>query len=77
MWFCTVDVDSGGVVVDPGDIFSQAAVVAHMIQTNPLNMKTAVLPHFYILVCGHLKKFEGRPSPPKNANASICVLTKP
>lgn len=54
--YTTVDVDSGGVVVDPNDVFSQAGVVTHMIQANLLNMKTAILPHFYILVCGHLKE---------------------
>lgn len=57
MFSCTtIDVDSDGVVVKSNDVFSQAGVVAHMIQTNPLNVKTAVLPHFYILVCGHLRE---------------------
>lgn len=54
--YTTIDVESGGVVVNPNGVFSQAGVVPHMIQTNSLNMKTAVLPHFYILVCGHLKE---------------------
>lgn len=55
----TVDVESGGVVVDPDDVFSQAGVVARMVQTDPLDMKTAVPPHCHILVCGHLEAQEG------------------
>lgn len=57
--YTTIDVESGGVVVDPDNVFSQAGVVTRVIQTNPLNMKTAVPPHCHILVCGHLEAQEG------------------
>lgn len=57
--YTTVDVESGGVVVNPDDIFSQAGVVARVIQTDPLDMKAAVPPHCHILVCGHLEAQEG------------------
>lgn len=55
----TVDVESGGVVVHPSNVFSQAGVVTRVIQTNPFNMKTAVPPHCHILVCGHLEEQDG------------------
>lgn len=78
MFSCTtIDVDSGGVVVDPDDVFGQAGVVARMIQTNPLNVKAAVLPHFYILVCGHLTEQKGYPGsskPSKKRKRPHCVL---
>lgn len=57
--YATIDVDRGGVVGDPNHVFSQAGVVPPMIQTSPLNVKTAVLPHVHVLVCGHLKEREG------------------
>ena len=51
----TVDIDTGGMVSGPNNIFSQTGVVTRIVQPDSLNMQTAILPHCHILVWGHLK----------------------
>lgn len=53
--FCTMNVDSCGLVGGPDDVLGQAAVVTGIGQSNPLDVKAAVPPHRYILVRGHLE----------------------
>lgn len=46
----TVDIDTGGMVSGPNNVFSQTGVVTRIVQPDSLNMQTAILPHCHILV---------------------------
>lgn len=48
--YITIDVDSGGMVGGPNNVFSQTGVVTRILQPGSLNMQTAVLPHCHELV---------------------------